>query len=117
MTHSGPSDTMQPISTVEASVVVCTCDGARPLNRLLEALHSQSWPRDRYETIVVDDGSAKETQTLCRTWSLRGPQLHVVRFDQNENLPAARNAGVAASFSDRSRGRGKMAMRCRTLPS
>jgi len=73
------------------SVIVPARDAADTLPNCLEALNVQSLPRERYEIIVVDDGSADETSRVAGRLADR-----VIRQDRR-GPAAARNAGAATA--------------------
>jgi len=71
------------------SVVVPVLDGAGCIDRCLEALLAQTYPSDRLELIVVDNGSRDGTPERVR----RHPVTLLV--ERSERSPyAARNAGI-----------------------
>jgi GT2 family glycosyltransferase len=45
------------VATAKVSVIVPVRDGARHLRHLIPALERQTFPRDRYEVVIADDGS------------------------------------------------------------
>jgi cellulose synthase/poly-beta-1,6-N-acetylglucosamine synthase-like glycosyltransferase len=71
-----------------ASVIVPAYNEEDTLPRCLAALEAQSVPRDRYEILVVDDGSSDRTAQIA--------QQHGVRLIRQPNAgpAAARNRGV-----------------------
>src|SRR5579859_3487825 len=75
------------------SIVTPTYNRRTSLDRLLGALGKQTYPADRFELVVVDDGSLDGSVEYLR--SLRLPfRLRV--FEQAHAGPAAaRNLGVA----------------------
>lgn len=77
----------------EVAVVIAAKDAATTIGPLLDALEAQTLPRDRFEAIVVDDGSGDDTGPLveARGWA------RVVELGENRGAPVARNAGVAAA--------------------
>jgi GT2 family glycosyltransferase len=77
------------------SVVVPAFNAERTIERCLEALHRQTYPRERTEVIVADDGSSDHTADLARDLGAR-----VVRLGANGGAAAARNAGVLAARGD-----------------
>jgi glycosyltransferase involved in cell wall biosynthesis len=79
--------------TVDISVVVPTYNRAAVLKGCLEAIARQSFPQNRFEVIVVDDGSADLTHQVCEQAKLDLPSLRV-RRQQNRGPAAARNAGM-----------------------
>lgn len=70
------------------SVIVPARDAATTLPDCLLALRAQSYPRDRYEVIVVDDGSVDPTPRLASRYGAR------VLTIPPSGPAAARNRGV-----------------------
>jgi len=66
------------------SVIVINYNGARYLPGCLRALQTQTFPQERFETILLDNASADDSLELVRT------QFPGVRL-----LPQARNTGFA----------------------
>ena len=81
--------------TIELSVITPTRDRASILTRCLDALAAQSLDPDRYEILVVDDGSTDDTPAVIeaarRTASC---DIRGFRLDQRAGIPAARNLAV-----------------------
>jgi GT2 family glycosyltransferase len=75
------------------SVVVATCDRPAFLAPCLEALQSQTLPRDAYEVIVVDDGS-REPVSVPTTSAVA---IRLVRLPESRGPAGARNAGVGVA--------------------
>lgn len=74
------------------SVVVPTRNRVDLLGRCLASLHAQTLSADRYEIVVVDDGSTDGTsEFLSRTAGIRDIQ------QEWQGMVAARNAGIAAA--------------------
>jgi glycosyltransferase involved in cell wall biosynthesis len=83
----------------EVSVVIPTRDRATRLAAALRALHGQTIAPDRFEVVVVDDGSSDETaELLARQAVDGGPELRTIRLT-GEGPAAARNAGWRAARS------------------
>jgi GT2 family glycosyltransferase len=75
------------------SVVIPTHERARQLSLCLRALAVQDYPRDRFEVLVVDDGSA--TSPEAEVAAFQG-QLNVRLLKQSHSGPAAaRNYGAS----------------------
>ena len=76
------------------TVVIPTRNRSEMLRAGLESLLHQSYPRDRYEVIVVDNGSTDGTKEMVETITAASNGL--VRYLRQENLgPAvARNRGI-----------------------
>jgi glycosyltransferase involved in cell wall biosynthesis len=77
------------------SVVIPTYNRAYLLSDALSSLKTQSLPRDRFEVIVVNDGSTDETEAVCRAAS-KDLNLTVMR-QQNSGSSAAKNMGLFVS--------------------
>jgi glycosyltransferase involved in cell wall biosynthesis len=80
------------------SVVVATHNRAARLERLLAGLRGQTLPLDRFEAIVVDDGSTDDTPAvLRRERATTGLDLSVLRHEKGRGPAAARNSGWRAA--------------------
>lgn len=53
---------------LDASVIIPVWNGEREIGRCLDALLQQNLPRDRFEIIVVDNGSADRTAAIVREY-------------------------------------------------
>ena len=73
------------------SVIVPVYNGAETLPACLRALQQQTLPADRYEVIVVDDGSTDGSADLARRFGVQ------VISQENAGPAAARNRGVQAA--------------------
>ena len=73
------------------SVVVCTLNGAKRLQRCLAAARRQSLG-ERLQLIVVDDGSTDNSAEVAVAYD-----AEVIRHAANRGVAAARNSGIAAA--------------------
>jgi glycosyltransferase involved in cell wall biosynthesis len=78
--------------------VVPTWNRVSYLAACLESLLVQDYPRERYEIIVVDDGSKDKTESVVRAMQQR-LATHRLRYvrQEHQGLNAARNAGIASA--------------------
>ncbi|HEY3612592.1 MAG TPA: glycosyltransferase, partial [Gaiellales bacterium] len=82
-------------ATCELSVVIPTHDRAGLLRDALESIARQSVAHDRFEVVVVDDGSTDDTGEICAELSGRLP-LRYLKI-ANAGIAAAKNAGILAA--------------------
>src|SRR4030095_204291 len=76
------------------SVIIPTFNRAAMLSATLESFAAQSIPKDRYEVIVVDDGSKDSTPEVCREFASR-IELKYLHID-NSGTSAAKNTRMLA---------------------
>ena len=82
------------MSDPQVSVVIPTRDRAEPLKTALAGLRAQTLPRERFEVIVVDDGSTDATPAVLDDERAAGDlDLRVLRRDAAGGPGAARNTG------------------------
>ena len=79
----------------DVSIVIPTYNRRARLSRVLDALSRQTVAPDRFEVVVVDDGSSDGTTDWLRAWSAPFP-LRALR-QENSGPALARNAGVRAA--------------------
>lgn len=90
----------------EISVVVATHDRAARLRRLLDALRSQSLKPERFEVVVVDDGSSDDTAGVLREVGGKWPAMKAITRSQAGGPATAREegwreaAGQVIAFTD-----------------
>jgi GT2 family glycosyltransferase len=81
----------------KVSIVILTALGATHLRECLESLRAQTYPGDRVEVIVVDNGSAEDPadEVLARF-----PGARVIRNETNIGFAAGNNQGSAVATGD-----------------
>lgn len=77
----------------QVAVVVPVYDLRAFVGDAITSVLAQTLPPDAIELIVVDDGSRDGSGDVARS---HGPRVQVLR-QENRGLPAARNAGIAAT--------------------
>lgn len=86
-------------SSPELSVILPTRNRESLLGGAIDSLTDQSLPKDRYEIIVVDNGSNDGTQALVKSYIKRFPGLIRLVNESKTGLSRAKNAGVLACQS------------------
>lgn len=71
------------------SVIVPARDEERGIAQVLQDLHAQSFPKERYEVIVVDDASSDRTASIVRGMCPQWPGLRVL-----SNAGAGKKAAI-----------------------
>ena len=82
---------------MDVSVIIPTYNRCNFLRELLDSVAAQSYPTERFEVIIVDDGSADKTADITREdfpFTLR------YFWQTNQGDAAARNLGVQQSRGD-----------------
>ncbi|HET9905373.1 MAG TPA: glycosyltransferase family 2 protein [Anaerolineales bacterium] len=83
--------------TPTVSVIIPTYNRKDSLLRTLDSLKRQSFPAERMEVIVVDDGSSDDTPTIS---SQKFPFTFRYLRQKNQGATAARNYGAQTSQSE-----------------
>jgi len=74
---------------LKVSIIVAVHNGEKTIGECITSLESQSYPRDQYDIIVVDDGSTDATLSVLKKFAV------TVIAQPRQGPAAARNAGVA----------------------
>ncbi len=85
---------------MSVSVVIPAFNGAAHVAQLLASLCAQTYPRDRYEIILVDDGSSDDTAASAELALTQWDGAGRVLRKPNGGPASARNAGLRASIAD-----------------
>ena len=78
--------------TPEVTIVTPAYNAARFLNESLDSTAAQTF--ERWERIIVDDGSRDDTLDLARAAAKADPRNRVVALSANRGVAAARNAAL-----------------------
>lgn len=82
---------------IELSVIIPTCDRPKILEKVLNSLEKQTYPQEKFEIIVIDDGSATGNQEKIKNL-IEKLKVKSLFLKQNHSGPAAaRNKGVKAA--------------------
>ena len=76
-------------SGVDVSVVVCVFNEERRLQSCLEGLSRQTYPRDRYDVVVIDDESTDRSPEIAGSFEKRA--VHLAADDIKESIAELRH--------------------------
>jgi glycosyltransferase involved in cell wall biosynthesis len=80
------------------SVVICTYNRAPLLAQVLESLCEQTLSTERFEVIIINDGSADDTGAVADSYAKKLPLRYF--YQRNAGLASAKNHGLFASRGD-----------------
>ena len=81
------------------SVIVPSYNVEHVIDKCLESLLNQYYPKEKFYIIVVDDKSTDETLNIVNNYK-NNNQIKIVNHFKNRGLSAARNSGIKASNSE-----------------
>lgn len=81
-------------SSLRCTVIVPTYNRRRLLQLTLDSLDRQTLPRDRFEVLVVDDGSSDDTAAVVRGYEDRFDLRYFYQPDEGYRVAKARNVGI-----------------------
>ncbi|MEU4448051.1 glycosyltransferase [Actinosynnema sp. NPDC050801] len=81
-------------SPLRCTVIVPTYNRKRLLELTLDSLVKQDLPRDRFEVLVVDDGSSDDTAAMVRGFEDRLDLRYFFQPDEGYQVARARNVGL-----------------------
>lgn len=93
------TDAAQPRVYPSVSVIVPIYNGEADVPELVERLLGQTYPADRVEFLLVDNGSCDRTPNLLQAAAENSP-LRALTSSDIQSSYAARNAGIAAAAGD-----------------
>lgn len=81
------------------SVIIPTRNRAKYLSGALESLAKQTYPLDRFEVLVIDNGSTDNTREVCTSFKNRVPQLRYF-YEETPGLHVGRHLGMKMAKSE-----------------
>lgn len=84
------------MTTPRVSVLVLNLNGRGHLATCLPSLKAQTYPRDRLDIVVVDNGSSDDSIAFVRR---EHPEVRIVAFDSNRGFAAPYNEAARQSES------------------
>ena len=81
---------------MKVSVIVATYNCERYISRAIRSLLDQSFAKEDYEIIVVDDASTDRTGQILKSF---GDWIRIITLGEHKGLPYACNEGVKKSLS------------------
>ena len=91
---------MNKSSEIYFSVIVCIYNGERTLKEMLNSLVNQNYHKEKYEIILINDGSEDASEKICLSFIKENMNEYpVIRYvsQENKGLSQARNLGIALS--------------------
>jgi cellulose synthase/poly-beta-1,6-N-acetylglucosamine synthase-like glycosyltransferase len=82
------------------SVVIPTYNRSTQLSRCLDSLFNQTYPKDRYEIIIINDGSKDNTENVLREYEKKAPCVFIWGTQGNQGIATATNSGISRSKGD-----------------
>ena len=76
------------------SVIIPVFNQELYIGRCLRSLFDQSLEKDKYEIIVIDDGSKDKTKQILKSF---GNQIKILTNNTNRGLPYSLNKGIKAA--------------------
>ncbi len=83
---------------IQASVIIPTYNRANIIKKVIERLSDQTYPSDKYEVIIVDDGSVDDTEEMVRSVNT-SCSLKYFR-QERKGASAARNYGIKKAWGE-----------------
>lgn len=82
------------------SVIIPTFNRRNSLMRVLSSLEAQTFPKDDFEVVIVDDGSIDDTQKAVADFAGRSALTVEYFYQSNSGQSQARNLGIEKSQGD-----------------
>ena len=79
------------MSNILVSVIIPVFNRENYINKCIRSILDQSLHRDKYEIIVVDDGSIDGTNQILKKYDDR---INIIRNNKNYGLPYSLNIGI-----------------------
>jgi len=82
------------------SIIIPTYNRAELLSKCINSLIKQDYPKNKYEIIVVDDGSSDNTKELAENFIKKYKNIQYINHPKNRGVAASRNTGIKKAKGD-----------------
>ncbi|MFC1828418.1 glycosyltransferase family 2 protein [Thermodesulfobacteriota bacterium] len=79
---------------ISVSILIPTYQMGKFVARAIRSALHQSFPSEKYEIVVIDDGSTDNTSRVLQSF---GNDIKIITHEENKGLAAARNTGLRAA--------------------
>lgn len=83
---------------MKVSIIIPVYNMQDTIGRALRSAADQSFPKDDYEVIVVNDGSTDRTGDIIKAIANYDSKIRVISLPSNRGLPTAKNEGIKAAY-------------------
>lgn len=80
------------MSSIETSIVIPTHNREKVLYKCLMALNNQTYPAEKYEVIIINDGSTDGTEEMLKRLKMKPSLIYI--YQEQTGPAGARNRGI-----------------------
>ena len=84
---------------MKIAIIVPCYNVERALDRCIQSLITQNYPKDKYHCFFINDASTDQTSKILESYKNHS-ELSIITHDVNKGLSATRNTGVNAGSAD-----------------
>jgi cellulose synthase/poly-beta-1,6-N-acetylglucosamine synthase-like glycosyltransferase len=82
------------------SIIIPTFNRSNKISRCFDSLFNQTYPKDRYEVIIINDGSKDNTEEVLKEYQKKAPCAFIWDTQENQGIAKATNSGISRSKGD-----------------
>ncbi len=79
------------------SIIVLNYYGEKVIRDTIESLLSLNYPKERYEIIIVDNGSKDDSRKILLELKEKNNQIKLIFSDKNLGFSKGNNLGISAA--------------------
>ena len=87
------SDKEKNIVTPYISIIIPVYNSEMTISRCLDSILNQSLVKEKYEIVIVNDGSTDRTEELCENYKEQYNNIHIIS-QKNQGVVIARTVGA-----------------------
>ena len=76
------------------SIIIPAKNEGKVIGRLLASLTKINYPKDKYEVIIIEDGSKDDTFDVCTKFALENQNFKILQRTTSNGKPSALNYGI-----------------------